>query len=475
MLNKYNHTNEWEYKNLISDPAYISGIWIYGISITPDSKKLVNAYGGGIFIWNLKTGKLEHFLDEHSQCVFDLAISPNGHNMASGSIDTKVKIWNLQTGELISTLIKRADPINCVAFSYDGKILASGGTNKYKSVEGKTTTAYLWNPETAELIGTLTGHSKRVNCITFSPNNQIVATGSYDTTIKIWDINTQKLIYTLNGHSSYVGDLLILPDCKTLISSGGGGIKFWDLTNGKLINTLSEDSSYIRCFAVDNSYKMLANVNHSTIRIWDLQTMELIHTLEFTCAISITFSPDGKLLASGNALGEIRIWEIPDDFLEKRQEGSQIINTELDLEKNGYFDPENLEDARKRVITSIVRRQGQSTFRKKLIEIYNSQCIITGCNAEQVLEAAHIIPYLGSDTNHPTNGLLLRADIHTLFDLYLISIHPDKMTVEISPDLNNTPYIHLAGKKIKIAQIKDFQPNKKALEQHYQIFDQKQN
>ncbi|WP_390840758.1 HNH endonuclease [Richelia sinica] len=200
-----------------------------------------------------------------------------------------------------------------------------------------------------------------------------------------------------------------------------------------------------------------------------------MHTLEFSQVISITLSPDGKLLASGNALSELRIWEIPDDFLEKRKSVSEIINTELDLQKNGYFDPENLEDARKRVITSIVRRQGQSKFRKTLIKTYNCQCAITGCNAEQVLEAAHIIPYLGSDTNHPTNGLLLRADIHTLFDLYLITINPDKMTVEISPNLKNTPYSDLVGKPILLPQNQDYKLNKQALEQHYQLFCKKQN
>ncbi|MBE9198664.1 MULTISPECIES: HNH endonuclease [unclassified Nodularia (in: cyanobacteria)] len=478
MLVITNYPRDWQYKTVISHPADTPAIWVYGISITPDGKKLVNAYGGGVFIWDLKTGKLDHFLDEHSKCVFNLAISPNGQNLASGSLDKTVKIWNLHTGELISTLAKRADPINCVAFSHDGKILACGGTNKYKNAEGKTTTTYLWNPETEELIGTLTGHYLRVQCIAFSPNNQIIVTGSYDKTIKVWDINTQELLYTLTGHLSYVGHLLILPDCQTLISSGGGGIKFWNLTTGKLLSALSEDSEYIRSFAINHNYQILASTNSPHIKIWNLQTKELIHTLEFSWAISITFSPDGKLLASGNALGEIRVWEIPDDFLIKIQQKnvlSEIVNTEINLEKNGYFNPENLEDARKRVITSIVRRQGQSTFRKTLIQVYNCKCVITGCNAEQVLEAAHIIPYLGSDTNHPTNGLLLRADIHTLFDLYLIAINPDKMTVEISNHLKNTSYGDLAGNPILIPQNEDYKPNKQALEKHYQIFYEKQN
>lgn len=51
------------------------------------------------------------------------------------------------------------------------------------------------------------------------------------------------------------------------------------------------------------------------------------------------------------------------------------------------------------------------------------------------MEAAHICPYRGEQDNHPANGLLLRADIHTLFDLDLLGINPDGLQVELHPDL----------------------------------------
>jgi len=50
-----------------------------------------------------------------------------------------------------------------------------------------------------------------------------------------------------------------------------------------------------------------------------------------------------------------------------------------------------------------------------------------------VLEAAHIKPYRGKTDSHLENGLLLRADLHTLFDLNLIGVEPDTLTVRVHP------------------------------------------
>ena len=77
---------------------------------------------------------------------------------------------------------------------------------------------------------------------------------------------------------------------------------------------------------------------------------------------------------------------------------------------------------RERVLASITARRGQRAFRQALLRAYEGRCAVTGTDAEAVLEAAHIRPYDGSATNRVANGLLLRADIHTLFDLDLLRI-----------------------------------------------------
>jgi len=81
-------------------------------------------------------------------------------------------------------------------------------------------------------------------------------------------------------------------------------------------------------------------------------------------------------------------------------------------------------DRRQIVERQIRERRGQQHFRDALRKRYGDRCLVTGCEVLAVLEAAHIKPYRGEDDNHPGNGLLLRADIHTLFDLDLLGVEP---------------------------------------------------
>lgn len=97
-------------------------------------------------------------------------------------------------------------------------------------------------------------------------------------------------------------------------------------------------------------------------------------------------------------------------------------------------------DARQRAVRSIVQRQGQSKFRKGLLYQYQSRCVITKCEVENVLDAAHILPYNGPHTNDLSNGLLLRADLHNLFDLGLLAIDPKSRRVIISKRLEYSEY-----------------------------------
>ena len=109
------------------------------------------------------------------------------------------------------------------------------------------------------------------------------------------------------------------------------------------------------------------------------------------------------------------------------------------------FVPKSHEDARERVLREIVQRRGQQKFRKTLIDAYGGYCAITGCSVTPLLEAAHITPYLGPETNSITNGLLLRADIHTLWDLSLVAVDPKTRTVWVSPEITDSTYRDLNG------------------------------
>ncbi|MEI6776494.1 MAG: BREX system P-loop protein BrxC [Chloroflexales bacterium] len=88
-----------------------------------------------------------------------------------------------------------------------------------------------------------------------------------------------------------------------------------------------------------------------------------------------------------------------------------------------------LRDAREVIRDAIRARQGQPEFRDRLLVIFGNQCLVTGCRATEALEAAHIDPYCVSQNHDPANGLILRADIHTLFDLGLLAIDTERRCV----------------------------------------------
>jgi putative restriction endonuclease len=114
--------------------------------------------------------------------------------------------------------------------------------------------------------------------------------------------------------------------------------------------------------------------------------------------------------------------------------------------------PINLEDARRRIETQIVVRQGGKAFRHKAMTSFKGRCAISGWNVAAVLEAAHIVPYRGDHTNLIDNALLLRSDLHTLFDRELLRIDPDTFRIHLEAELQNSPYGGFAGQEVHPAE-----------------------
>lgn len=118
----------------------------------------------------------------------------------------------------------------------------------------------------------------------------------------------------------------------------------------------------------------------------------------------------------------------------------------------------------------IRRRLGQSEFRRSLMNRFGNKCIVSGCDVPEALEAAHIAPYSGLDSNDPANGLLLRADLHTLFDCDLIAIDPYSLELRISPKLKSSSYSELDGRILSALRNKDSVPNAAALKERWERF-----
>jgi hypothetical protein len=112
-----------------------------------------------------------------------------------------------------------------------------------------------------------------------------------------------------------------------------------------------------------------------------------------------------------------------------------------------------------------VIRPGQSNFRSTMLIRYGGECCISGCRVDTLLEAAHIIPYRGDQSDDASNGLLLRVDLHRLFDAHLITINPVTLTVEVASSVHDAGYQAFHGKRIFVYSPK---PRILFLESHYQ-------
>lgn len=135
-------------------------------------------------------------------------------------------------------------------------------------------------------------------------------------------------------------------------------------------------------------------------------------------------------------------------------------------------DGENDAQPDKVQLRAIAVRQGQSEFRQRLLSAYGRSCTITGCRIVDLLEAAHIRPHADEPNYHVTNGLLLRADIHTLFDLGLLAID-SRLRVRIAPALLRSEYKDYEGKEIRHPHYPSEMPNSDALERRYQQFKER--
>lgn len=111
-------------------------------------------------------------------------------------------------------------------------------------------------------------------------------------------------------------------------------------------------------------------------------------------------------------------------------------------------------------------RQGQGLFRKDLLVLYEGRCAISDYVPNGVVDAAHIVPYAESGAHNISNGLLLRADLHNLFDDGLLRIEPKHYKVELSKALTKTPYAEFSGMPLR-PRVDGTFPSREALNQHY--------
>jgi WD40 repeat protein len=277
------------------------------MEFSPDGRFLVSA---GVFL-GVKTGAYVGKLPNRKSNITDLAFTLDGRYLALSHDDGTISLWEITTSRVISPegfevfaeesgqpLIGHTDRINDIAISPDGEMLVSGSSGDNSII--------LWDLTSAQPTGKdLIGHKQIASVMTFSPDNKILASGEVGGDMVIlWDIQTGKQIgKPLENTNNGIRDIVFSPDGNTLaISVIDGKVTLWNIAQRKAVN-LSSNISAITCLAFSPGGKILAGGNwDGVVTFWDTVTHQQVGKELLTSIFqlqSMAFSPDGKFLALG--------------------------------------------------------------------------------------------------------------------------------------------------------------------------------
>ena len=245
--------------------------------------------------------------------VLSVVFSPDGQFLAIGDTNDHIYLWKITENRPIlhQIITSHNHWVRTLAFSPDSKIIASSGE------DGRV---YLRQVETGRLIATFEGHIDKVRSLTFSPDGKFLASSSDDRTVRIWNLNRHQLLSVLNHHTDKVRSVVFHPQGNTLISaSQDNTICLWIMSpHGVELSKkfdLSRECKHflLRAIAISPDGKMLATGNDDgVVRLWDLKTSKF--SKEFPShngwIRSLAFSPNGKWLASASEDETIRICDV---------------------------------------------------------------------------------------------------------------------------------------------------------------------
>ena len=240
---------------------------VWSVAASPDGKTLITSgYDGKIILWNVAEKKPQQTIEKKGW-IRTVALSPDAKNFAAAMEDGSVILFETEGGKELKTIKAHEAAVYDVAFSPDGALLATGSTDKLAKL-------WDWKAEMPAEKAKLEGHGDAVWGVAWSKDN-VLATCSADRKIKLWNAEGKEQA-TLEGHKDWVSDVAFSADGQTLASaSHDRTARLWDVANRKEIVSFGPHGSTCWSVALSPEGILAVGTHNSGVRLWKFVKSEL--------------------------------------------------------------------------------------------------------------------------------------------------------------------------------------------------------
>jgi WD40 repeat protein/serine/threonine protein kinase len=314
-----------------------------------DGQRLVTAeFAAGIVrAWTVPDRVSTGTTIRHQTGFTDVAISPDGKTVVTGSHDKTARLWSVDSGLAIGAPMVHIDAVYCVAFSPDGQRVLTG------SADG---TARLWDATTAQPTDRILKHQDTVIAAQFSVDGKWILTGAWDGAARLWDAETGQLLSLPFRHSDSARVPLVALAGRTVLTGTNGSVAalwsaqpatsggitppralvgtslafsadgsrilvldenewcatWWSPTTGQLERSMLGHREWLWAVALsaDGKRAVIGGRGVNTAQLWSLENEErLLFNLPHADQVrAVAFSPDAKLVATACFDGTARLW-----------------------------------------------------------------------------------------------------------------------------------------------------------------------
>ena len=288
---------------------------VVGVAFSPDGRTLATAGGESAKLWDAASGVLEATLP-HARPVRAVSFSSDGKLLLTVSNEAAAHVWDVGTGAPLWALPHKAEVI-AAAFEPDGNRIVTGSRDN---------TAKIWDGRTGALLGTLVGHTSQVVAVAFSPIGDKVATGSIDGSVRVWSATTFVPV-DLRLLSGPVVSVAFAPDGQSIVAADSTG-RAMAFGPAQLQMELVGQKGTMRKALFAPNARTVATVAGSSVRLWEPYGEPWFRGIHKSAAAatSVAFDPTGRLLASGDAAGDVLIQHAHGGPMRTLQFGSPVVS-----------------------------------------------------------------------------------------------------------------------------------------------------